>query len=259
MKNTKHILVLITFTLSTFCFSQNLTLGAAINKAGLQRALSQKMAKDYMMIGAGIRTEEAKLELDETVNQFNENIHDLVLYLDYPNAVEALNEVQKIWADFRVHVTSTPQVEYSNNIIIESTKLMNASNTVVEKLIDNNANKFRGVKLPAVCGLQRKNSQRIAMLYIAAAWGTTYNTSQEINDCILSFDSNLQYLIDNKTNTVEIASYLKFQASEWNFLKKTFQVTDQMYKPGSVASSTRLIFKDFDKLTGFYEKLVVNF
>ena len=56
MKNfLKYIFIF--FLITNFTFCQNMTLGSAINKAGRQRMLSQRMAKDYLLIGAEVRIE----------------------------------------------------------------------------------------------------------------------------------------------------------------------------------------------------------
>ncbi len=239
--------------------AQTITLASALNKAGRQRAITQRMAKDYMLIGSDVRAEDAAKDLDEAASLFNENFHDLVLFAKTQDVKDALNVVDGLWAKYRVRVTAIPSIEYANDIIIESTNLMKACNVVVDKLISNSQDTNKNVKLPNIFGRQRLNLQRISMLYTAKAWGVSYNAlEKELNESINNFETTLSTLLATPENTMEINTLLKFQQSEWAFLKTTFDVHVTTLKPSSVYSSTNLMFKDFNNLTTMYEKIASN-
>ena len=78
----KIALLFLIYLIPLFASSQTLTSAQAINKSGRQRAISQRIAKDYLMILAGIKTEEATKDLEEYSSIFNENIYDLTLYVE---------------------------------------------------------------------------------------------------------------------------------------------------------------------------------
>ena len=118
------IIKLLFLTILTTGYSQTITLGSAVNKAGRQRAITQRIAKDYMLIGADIRTDEATKDLDDATALFNENFHDLLLFAKTPELKDALATVDGLWAKFRVKVTATPDLDNANDIITESTNLM---------------------------------------------------------------------------------------------------------------------------------------
>lgn len=240
-------------------YAQTISLGSAINKAGRQRAITQRMAKDYMLIGADIRTEESTKDLDDATALFNENFHDLLLFAKTPDQKDALANVDAMWAKFRVKVTATPDLDNATDIITESTNLMKACNVVLDKIIEKNASNNKIAKLTAICGKERQNLQRISMLYTAKFWGVNYNVlDRELNEATTNFESTLITLISAPENTPEINTILKFQQSEWTYLKTTFDSENKDLKPSSVCSSTNLMFKDFNNLTSIYEKLVQN-
>ncbi|MEO8237873.1 MAG: type IV pili methyl-accepting chemotaxis transducer N-terminal domain-containing protein [Flavobacterium sp.] len=251
----KRVCLFIAFLLVSMTTSaQTITLRAAINKAGLQRALSQRMAKDYLLIGAGIRIEEAKADMDEVTSVFNENLHDLTLFAKAQDLKDALRMEESIWAKFRQIVTDTPDISQATTIIKNANDLLTISEIVVQKLQVNN----KGAKLTNECGRQRMYLQRIAMLYTAKYWEVPYtNLNKDLSDSIEGFESGINTLLATSENTVEIKELLKFQKSEWDFLKKSFDDLNNL-KPASVFSSTALMAKDFNKITTLYETVAIN-
>lgn len=254
MKKVIQFTLLFALLFSFKIKAQDSNLQTIINKAGAQRALSQKMAKNYMLIGMGINTEEAAKELDKSTALFNENLHEIIFFNKSKKTELATNKVNELWTRFRVYVSETPTKDNAPQIIKASTDLMNACHEVVLSLIENNTTKNENLQLINRCGLQRRNSQRIAMLYIAKAWGVNYVVDKELNETIESFETTLDYLLKNPTNTPDIEKILKFHRGEWIFLRKTFDISTGALKPEQVSSSAKLMFKDFDALTGMYEK-----
>jgi hypothetical protein len=254
MKNKIIISIVFLFTLASY--SQKITLGSAINKAGKQRMLIQRMTKDYMSIGAGIKVQESNSDIDEATALFNENHRDLVNFARYQETKDALNTVSELWSKFRIKMASNPDIMNAESIIVEATILTNACNVVVEKIQNLNFS-ATNLKLPNICGKQRMNLQKIGMLYMAKTWGVNYKyLDSDLKDAISSFESNLITLLNLKESNEEIKQSLTFQKSEWEFLKKSFE--NDLLKPGNIYSSTNLMTKEFDLLTTQYEKLVVD-
>ena len=121
---TRKILIVIVVFCSNFIEAQNLTTGAAINKAGRQRMLSQRMAKNYMAIGAGIKIEDALRELDESSSSFNENLRDLENYSKNKDTSDAIAFVSVLWSNFRTGVLSKTDIDAAEKIIADDDSLM---------------------------------------------------------------------------------------------------------------------------------------
>lgn len=251
----KITLQVIVFVLSTIgSYAQNLTLGKAINLAGKQRMLVNRIAKNYMAVGANIRSEDAIKDLDESTSLFNESHRELINFAKNKETIDALKYVDEIWNEFRVKVTSEPNLVNAETIILEARVITNGINTVVEKLEKENLN-LSSSTIVNNCGRQRMLLQRLATLVIAKSWIVNYaNLDKDLKETISSIEFNLESLQTTRENTEEIKEALAFQRKEWYFVKNTFNY--EVPKATNVYSSTNIMTKEFDKITSLYAKLV---
>ena len=251
----KKTILLLIYLVTISNYAQTLSIAETINKAGRQRMLSQRMAKDFVLIGSGIKTEEATKELDDATVLFNETHNELVLFSKNDEVTKSLEFVDGLWKKYRQKVLSTPDVDLAATVIADANNLTNACNIVVEKIVASSNSKK--APLPNICGRQRMLSQKMALLYAAYAWQVPYkNLNKELDTAINDFQVGLTTLQDNDNNTDEIKTILKLQASEWDFLKSSFDLNKERLTPVQVFSSTNLVMKNFDRATKLYEKLI---
>lgn len=257
MKYFSQLLVATSLVVTTSFYAQIQSRAEAINKAGSQRMLVMKMAKNYMSLGAGVKTQEAAKELDEASALFNENYNDLVVFAKFKETKDALAFAGILWNKFRNDVNSTPLMDQANNIISQANNLVNASTIVVDKYVANTNSKT--AILPNVCGKQRLYSQKLAMLYLAKYWQVNYGgLNKDLSETLLNYENGLASLINSVENTEEINTILKLQQTEWSYTKKSFDINNEKMSPTSVYSSANLMTRNFDRATALYEKLVTN-
>lgn len=239
-------------------YSQNLSKGEVIGKAGIQRMLCIKMAKSYMSIGAGIKTRDSAKELDDASSLFNENFNDLTIYAKTTETKDALTFVGYLWTKFREKISSTPSVDQSPSVITDSYNLMQACNVVAEKFVVSTNSKT--AILPNICGKQRMFAQKLGMLYMAKYWRIPYkNLDKDLCETIANYETGLETLVKAEENTEDINTILKLQKNEWAYLKKSFDPEEKTnLLPASIFNSTNLMTRNFDKATALYEKLVMN-
>lgn len=255
MKNLLKISVAVCMLYSSSATSQIVSRGEAINKAGKQRMLTMKMAKNYMAIGANVRVAEAKLELEDAATMFNENYNDLAVFIKYKEASDALLNVGTLWAKFRNDVNATPSAEMAPSIIQQAYALVNACSAVVDKYVANTGAKV--AVLPNVCGKQRMYSQRLGMLYIAKYWQVAFPTiNKDLAETGANYENGLTSLLQYTENTDEINTILRLQKAEWEFTKKFFEPPVDQMAPTMVYSSTNLMTRNFETATTLYAKLV---
>jgi len=86
-------------SLLTFAEAEISTLNEAINKAGRQRMLSQRMMKDYSMIGMKIRFGDPQQELQKSAALFSDTLKDLLAFTKDKDkaSYQALQEVETLW------------------------------------------------------------------------------------------------------------------------------------------------------------------
>ena len=258
MTKFKTIFLLLLLSIIQNTFSQELTKGEIIGKAGIQRMLCMKMAKNYMSIGANIKPQDSAKELDDAASLFNENFNDLMIYAKTKETKDAITFVGNLWTKYREKITSSPNVDQSTEIINETNNLVNACNVVVDKfLISTNS---KTAILPNICGKQRLFSQKLGMLYLAKIWRIPYpNLDKDLKETIANYENGLDSLLSANENTESIITILKLQQSEWVYLKKSFDTENKSnIMPASVYNSTNLMTRNFDKATSLYEKLVLN-
>jgi len=173
---------LLTFVLMTFfCSIANAqamdkqALSAAINSAGKQRMLSQKISKEILLIAKGIEVEENKENLKNSADLFNTILQGLsngdpelgLAKTDNADILKQLNKINKLWVEFSKNITAVLAGDTSSTILEKVAKqnlsLFNATNFVVkiyEKGVDSGLKPRLAAMLNYV-GVQRMLIQKM--------------------------------------------------------------------------------------------------
>ncbi|KEI71606.1 type IV pili methyl-accepting chemotaxis transducer N-terminal domain-containing protein [Endozoicomonas elysicola] len=230
----------------------------AINKAGRQRMLSQRIAKSYIMIGSDVNPDVASKELDISIALFEQQFIELQDYAPNDNIKQSLNEVAAIWQDYRFKVLTRPSRNEALTVIAMSDQLLASSEAVVKAISEHV--KHEAGNLVDVSGRQRMLSQRIAKLYIASAWGIRDEAvSSELDTAIIEFDGALKTLRQSALNSAEINKKLTKVQSQWDFTNAGFKISDQgQFVPNMVSVTTESILKKMNDLTYDYEQLMIK-
>ena len=224
----------------------------AMNLSGMQRMLSQRIAKSYLMIGAEVRSEQALHQLDQSVARFENNYQALAEYAPSAEIGAALEQVGESWQHYRELALSRPTREQAVLLLALSDQLLAQSEALVQ-LIEAHTGSA-GARLVNRSGRQRMLSQRIAKLYLALSWRLPVEgLEQQLQQATGEFEAAQQELLGAEQNTPQIAAALQKVEAQWRFARAGFQLSaDARYVPTVITTTTETLLWQMNELTSAY-------
>lgn len=143
-------------------------LSEAINKAGRQRMLTQRIVKSYLQMGQDVRYRVASKHLTESVALFELQLSQLKAFTQDPETQRGLALVEKLWTPVKTIATSPVQREQAEPLRKNAEKLLVAAHQVVLMLADQSGTN-QG-HLVNIAGRQRMLTQRMGNLYMLMSW-----------------------------------------------------------------------------------------
>lgn len=224
----------------------------AMNLSGMQRMLSQRIAKSYLMIGAEVRSEQALQQLDQSVARFENNYQALAEYAPSAEIGAALEQVGESWQHYRELALSRPTREQAVLLLALSDQLLAQSEALVQ-LIEAHTGSA-GARLVNRSGRQRMLSQRIAKLYLALSWRLPVEgLEQQLQQATGEFEAAQQELLGAEQNTPQIAAALQKVEAQWRFARAGFQLSaNARYVPTVITTTTETLLWQMNELTSAY-------
>jgi nitrate/nitrite-specific signal transduction histidine kinase len=248
-------LLLLSALLALPC-SATLNDAEAMNLSGMQRMLSQRMAKTYLMIGSGVRSDVANEQFDQSLAKFESNYQALNEYAPTPEIRQALASADSIWQAYRQQLLNSPSRENAPQVLALSDQLLAQSEKVVQ-LIQQQSGKS-SAQLVNRSGRQRMLSQRIAKLYLARSWRLPgADLEQQFQQAVDEFDAALSELQNAPQNTPEINAALHKVEAQWTFSRAGFRLSkDSRYVPTVITTTTETLLRQMHELTSAYEAVM---
>ena len=229
----------------------------AINLSGMQRMLSQRIAKSYLMLGAEIRPDLAEQQLDQSIAKFESNYLALSEYAPTPEIRNALQEAGTTWQRYRELALSRPDKQQALLVLELSDQLLAQSERVVQLLERHSGG--RSAVLVNRSGRQRMLSQRIAKLYLAISWHLPIEgLQQSFEQAVGEFEMALHELQQASQNTAQISKGLTQAEAQWRFTRAGFNLAgDSRYVPTVIATTTETLLWQMNELTNQYEGVML--
>lgn len=229
----------------------------AMNLSGMQRMLSQRIAKTYLMIGAEVRPDRAEQQLDQSIAKFESNYLALGEYAPTAPIRSALEHAGKTWQRYRELALSRPDKQQALVILELSDQLLAQSEQVVQLLESHSGG--QSARLVNRSGRQRMLSQRIAKLYLAMSWRLPVaGLEQSFNQAVAEFDQALQELQQARQNTPAIAKGLQQAEAQWRFTRAGFNLSsDSRFVPTVIATTSETLLWQMNELTSQYERVML--
>ena len=232
-------------------------LNSAINKAGRQRMLSQRMAKAYFQIGQQVDADRSKKVLDASVALFDRQLVELKNFAPTPEIKDNYGKLEKSWLEYKeLLVGAQPSQGNGRKVLDLSEQVLSLAHQGTVQLEKQSSS--AASRLVNVSGRQRMLSQRMAKFYQASAWGIgDAAAAASLDKARKEFADALQELGASSANTVQIRESLELVKQQWFFFDNALgQKAGSDKRPQSaVATTSERILQEMENVVGQYESL----
>lgn len=230
------------------------SLSSAINKAGRQRMLTQRIVATYIQVGLEIKTQESKHQLDDAINLFEEQLAELKEYRATGKINDQLQRVTELWSPLQKIAREPVQQSRAEELRMLAEDALAASHRVVIMLQDESGTK-KG-ELVNISGRQRMLSQRLSNLYMLQSWGFS---SSEYTDAysraLNEFKGALTELSASTLSTEEINEKLNKARREFGMFERSSHHKNGEYIPLMIKMSADKLLSLMNDVTLLYERL----
>jgi len=258
MISARHVfsvtLLSLTLLIPTYSSAEIQTLASAINKAGRQRMLTQRVVATYSLVGLEITSKKSKKQLRKAIELFEEQLGELKAYRPTGKINKQLQRVTKLWQPLQKIAREPIQKSKAEELRMLTEDVLAASHRVVIMLQDESGTK-KG-RLVNISGRQRMLSQRLSNLYMLQSWG--FHSSEYTDDysrALNEFKGALAELSSSELSSGEINKKLTKARREFAMFERSSHHKNGEYIPLMIKMSADKLLKLMNEVTHLYEVL----
>jgi hypothetical protein len=234
-------------------------LSDAINKAGRQRMLSQRMGKAWLALLQNVEKTSAHMVLDKSMALFDRQLTELKGFAPTPDVQATYNKLDVAWSDYKTAlVGKVPSRDGAAALLQLDAKVLALAH---QGTVQFEAALAKPVgKLVNMAGRQRMLTQRMAKFYLAATLPVEASVAAtEIGKARSEFTTAMELLRNAPEATPRIKDELLLADGQWLFFDmalKQLQEGDQRPKPmADIFVSSENLLAVMDRVTGLYSAM----
>jgi len=212
----------------------------AVNIAGKQRMFTQRMLKDYAMVGMKNTFGKPDEDLKKIIENFEDATSLLLSYTKNNDTKKSIEHLKILWEPLKKTLSEEPKKEKVSILEKNLETLLKAADDMTQ-LFAKESDKVSG-KIVNISGRQRMLSQKMAGLYMLQVWGVEDPQFKvKLDETMHLFKTSLDELEKSTLNTKEITKLL-------TKVKRAFMFFEMMGKSNSKFVPTLIYKKSNDIL-----------
>ena len=232
-------------------------LAHAIDEAGQQSMLGQRILKDYSLIILDVKASTHQKDLTDTIKRYDTLLSDLQNFPGsalIPGVPELLDKVASAWEPVKRLASSSPKKDQLHDLHELTEALLEANEELTHTLAISSSAEAN--HLIEVSERQDMLTQRIAALYMLHALGVDEETYLEnMQNATFEFMLGLEELQSAEQNTRSIKSGLKKVKTQFKMLEFSVNKGGTTYFPAVVSEAAEKILHSMEAIVAEYVEL----